>query len=466
MRVRVAVMPRVVVIGAGLSGLSVAYRLHRLRPDLSITILERASRPGGNIWTERRDGFQVETGPNGFLDAKPSTLQLCRDLGLDDKLIHGSEAARKFRYLFWRGKLRMLPNSFWSFLTNGILSWRGKINLLMEKYRRHVEMAGDESVHDFAYRRAGRDTAEILADAMVTGIHAGDPKLLSIHATFPRVAQFEKEYGSVMRGFTAVARKRREEAKARGEQPQPGRMWSFREGLRVLIEALRDQCGATIHHGVTVKRIRKEAKWIVEGEGLDRWEADAVVLTCHGPEQAAQVADLDAKLAEGIASIPYVPVAVVVVGYRESDVPRKRDGFGYIAPQCLKRDLLGVQWCSSIYPDRAPPGFVLWRALCGGWHRREMVEWDDARLLAAVRNELKTAMGVAADPAFVEIVRWPRAIPQYTLGHLERVAAIEAICTKHDGLFLGGNLYHGVAMNDCTEQGEVLAGRMAVYLKL
>jgi oxygen-dependent protoporphyrinogen oxidase len=458
-------MPQVVIVGAGLSGLSAAFRLRHLRPDLSITILEKSTRPGGNIWTERVDGFQVEVGPNGFLDAKPSTIQLCRDLGLGERLIPGSEAARKNRYLFWRGKLRALPNSFWSFSTNGILSWRGKINLLMEKHRRHIEQTGDESVHDFAYRRAGRDVAEILADAMVTGIHAGDPKLLSIHAAFPRVAQFEREYGSVMRGFTAAARRRSEDAKARGEEPQPGRMWSFRDGLRVLIEALRDQCGAKIINGVAVKRIRKELNWIVEGEGNDRWEADAVLLTCHGPEQAAQLADLDAPLADGIAAIPYAKVAVVAVGYRETDIPKKYDGFGYIAPQSLKRDLLGVQWCSSIYPDRAPNGFVLWRALCGGWHRPEIVDWDDARLLSAVRAELKIAMGVTAEPSFVQIVRWPRAIPQYMLGHLDRVRAIETRQANHAGLFLGGNLYHGVAMNDCTEQGEVLAGRIGSYLK-
>ena len=458
-------MPHVVIVGAGLSGLSLAFRLHRARPDVSINLLERGLRPGGNIWTERCEGFQVEVGPNGFLDAKPSTLRLCHDLGLGNKLVQGSEAARKNRYLFWCGKLRMLPNSFWSFVTNGILSWRGKINLMMEKYRRRVEIAGDESVHDFACRRAGREVAEILADAMVTGIHAGDPRMLSINAAFPRVAQFEKEHGSVMRGFTAASRKRRDEARARGEAPQPGRMWSFREGLRVMIESLRDQCGASIQHGVAVKRIRKEAKWIVEGEGHDRWEADAVVLTCHGPEQAAQVADLDSALADGITTIPYAKVAVVVVGYRAADVPKKLDGFGYIAPQSSKRDLLGVQWCSSIFPDRAPPGFVLWRALCGGWHRPEMVDWDDERLLTAVRQELKVAMAVSAAPAFVHIVRWPRAIPQYTLGHLDRVAAIEARLANHPGLFLGGNLYHGVAMNDCTEQGEVLADRIGAFLK-
>jgi protoporphyrinogen/coproporphyrinogen III oxidase len=458
-------MPHVVIVGAGLSGLSLAYRLSRARNDIQITILEKASRPGGNIWTERIDGFQVETGPNGFLDAKPSTLQLCGDLGLGDKLISASEGSRTNRYLFWNGKLRVLPNSFGSFLFNGILSWRGKLNLLLEKYRRRPpDLPADESIYDFACRRAGREAAEVLADAMVTGIHAGDPRQLSVNAAFPRLVQFEREFGSVMRGFTNIGRRRRADAVARGEKPQPVRMWSFGAGLRLLIESLREQCGAVIVSGVSVKRVRRESKWIVEGEGRDRWEADAIALTCHAPEQSAQLADLDATLSAHVAAIPYAKIVVIVLGYRRSDVPGNTDGFGFIAPQATRRDLLGVQWCSSIFPDRAPAGMVLWRALCGGWNRPEMCDWDDARLVAAVRGELRIAQNVEAAPAFVHVVRWPRAIPQYLIGHLQRVAQIEESVKKHRGLYLGGNAYHGVAMNDCTEQGELLAKRIGDYL--
>jgi protoporphyrinogen/coproporphyrinogen III oxidase len=457
-------MPHVVIVGAGLSGLSLAYRLHRTRNDLNITILEKASRPGGNIWTERIDGFQVEAGPNGFLDVKPSTMQLCRDLGLGDWLIAASEGSRRNRYLFWNGKLRPLPNSLRSFVFNGILSWRGKVNLLLEKYRRRpADLPADESIYDFALRRAGRETAEILADAMVTGIHAGDPKKLSVNAAFPRIVQFEREFGSVMRGFTQSGRKRRADALARGEQPRPVRMWSFRDGLRLLVEGLAEQCGAAIISGVTVKRLRRESNWIVEGEGTDRWQADAVVLTCHAPEQSAQLADLDAKLSAEVAAIPYAKIAVVVLGYRRTDVAGNLDGFGFIAPQATRRDVLGVQWCSSIFPVRAPAGMVLWRALCGGWNRPDILDWDDARLVAAVRGELRIAQNVEAVPVFVNIVRWPRAIPQYVVGHLDRLARIEAAAANHLGLFLGGNAYHGVAMNDCTEQAELLAKRIGDY---
>jgi oxygen-dependent protoporphyrinogen oxidase len=196
------------------------------------------------------------------------------------------------------------------------------------------------------------------------------------------------------------------------------------------------------------------------GEGQERWEADGVVLACPAYEQAAIVEDLDAELAERIGGIPYNRVAVIGLGYRRADVPFPIDGFGYLVPQRTRRDLLGVQWCSSIFPGRAPEGMVLLRAMCGGWHRGDVVGWEDERLLRAVRAELRLAMGVTAEPVFHRILRWERAIPQYHVGHLERLAWLEERCRRYPGLYLGGNAYRGVALNDCTEQAEVLAGKV------
>jgi protoporphyrinogen/coproporphyrinogen III oxidase len=465
-------MPHVVIVGAGLTGLALAYRLRWIRPGITYTLLEKGARPGGNIWTDYRDGFRVEIGPNGFLDAKPTTLQLCRDLGLGDHLIAGSDSARLNRYLFWNGRLRKLPGSLWSFLTTPLLSFRGKLNLLLESYRRRpTAHPGDESVAAFARRRGGREAADLFADALVTGIHAGDPEQLSIRAAFPRVARMEEEHGSVFRGMSRAAGQRREEAAARGEKAQPGRMWSFRQGLRRLVEALRDQIGDSLISGVRIRSMERDSStdprrtaWVIRGEGEDRWKADAVVLACPAYEQAEILAPLDPVLAGEIALIPYNRIAVVAIGYRAADLPRAADGFGYIAPSQTRRDVLGVQWCSAIFPERAPAGMVLWRALCGGAFRGEMVDWDDDRLLAAVRQELGVAMGVRAEPVFHHIVRWPRAIPQYHLGHLQRVARIEEHAARHPGLFLTGNAYHGIAMNDCTEQAGLVAERVADYL--
>ncbi len=210
----------------------------------------------------------------------------------------------------------------------------------------------------------------------------------------------------------------------------------------------------------TIRRTEKSG-WRVQGDGRDGWDAEAVVLACPAPRQAAILADEDAGLAAVIDGIPFNRVAVVALGYRVADVPGPLEGFGYLSPQRERRDVLGVQWCSSIFPDRAPPGMVLLRAMCGGWNRPEMLDWDDDRLVRAVRGELRLAMRIEAAPVFRHVVRWRRAIPQYHLGHLERVAWIEGRLAHHPGLFLGGNAYHGVALNDCVEQADMLARRVS-----
>ncbi len=459
-------MRRIVIVGAGISGLALAYHLSRLLPKAECTILEAANRPGGKIWTERDDGFVVETGPNGFLESKPSTLQLCRDLGIESELIAASESSRRHRFLYLDGKLRELPSGPMGLLTTRLLNIGGKWGLARELFRPAGAPAGDESVADFFRRRLGSEAAAVLGDALVTGIHGGDPEMLSLPAAFPRAAEMEKKHGSVIRGFMRTARQRRRDAIARGESPpQTGRMWSFRGGLRRLIESLTERLTRPIVLGAGVREVlRTEAGWQVRGEGNENWPANAVVLASPADQQAQALANLDSDLAGEIGQIAYSPVVVVSVGFRERDVPKAPDGFGFIAPQNTRRDLLGVQWCSAIYPDRAPAGCMLWRALCGGWNRRDVVQWDDARLLGAVRAELRQAMGVDAAPIFHRIMRWDRAIPQYHVGHLARVARIEQRVALYPGLYLTGNAYHGVAMNDCTERAGILAGQIAAYL--
>lgn len=457
---------RIVIIGAGISGLAAAFRLQQRLPDAVLTVLERADRPGGTAWTLREGGFQVEIGPNGFLDNKPTTLTLARDVGLGTQLVQASDAAGKNRYLFLGDRLKALPNGFGSFLRTDLLGWRGKLSLLWERFRRRRTETSDESIDAFARRRAGDEAADVFVDALVSGIYAGDPKLLSLPACFPRVAQFEREYGSVIKGFAAAARQRKAEAKAKGVPDQrPGKMWSFGGGMRVLIEGIAAQLRQPPIYGANIRALRRDrdSRWRVHADGRDDWEADAVVLACPAYQQAVLLADLDPTLAASIGAIAYNRIAVAALGYRRADVPVPLDGFGYIAPQNTRRDLLGVQWCSSIYPGRAPDGCVLLRAMSGGWHRPDIVDWDDARLLPALRAELRAAMQITAEPIFHKIVRWDKAIPQYHLGHLERVAAIESRLATHPGLFLAGNAYHGVSLNDCTEQGEVLAAKMAAF---
>lgn len=456
---------RILIVGGGLSGLSLAFRLQQRLPDADVQVLESESHPGGTIRTERRDGFTVELGPNGFLDSKPTTIALARDLGLESRLTPASETAAKNRYLFLGDTLQRLPGSPGDLLKTPLLSWRGKISFLMERFRRRGALA-DESIDAFARRRAGRETAEIFADALVTGIYAGDPALLSLPACFPRIAAMEREFGSVLKGFAAAAKQRARDAKAKGEPvPRPGRLWSFDGGLAVLIDALTHSLRKPLISGVRIRGIEKtgdpaKPTWIVRGEGRDSWTADVVVLTCPAHQQAPILHDVDANLANEVAAIPFNEIAVVAFGFRVADVPGGADGFGYIAPERLRRDVLGVQWCSSIFAERAPNGVILLRAMCGGGRRPEIASWDDDRLLAAVRAELRIVQKIDAAPVFHVVKRWRPAIAQYVLGHLDRLERIDGLLTKQPGLILGGNSYRGVAMNDCVEQATILADRI------
>ena len=246
-------------------------------------------------------------------------------------------------------------------------------------------------------------------------------------------------------------------------------MWSFRDGLRSLIDALALRLRVPPVLGVQVNRVLRQNSgsslgWSVFGEDSRTWAADVVVLTCPAYRQAEILVELDRTLAQWIEEIRYNRVAVVALGYRASDVPIGTDGFGFISPERMRRDLLGVQWCSSIFPGRAPPGYILLRAMCGGWNRPEVPGWDDERLRGSVCEELRITMSITAAPIFCSIVRWDKAIPQYTLGHLDRVARIETRTGTYPGLFLGGNAYHGVSLNDCTEQAMRLADEVVRYL--
>jgi oxygen-dependent protoporphyrinogen oxidase len=453
-------MPRVVVVGGGISGLTLAYRLQQGRADLDVVVLERAARAGGTVETIHRDGFRVEAGPNGFVDAKPDAYGLCRELGLEGRLVAASEASSRNRYLLMGGRLRRLPASLPELLTTDVLGWPAKVALLLERFRPSRPPPQDESIAAFARRRAGREIATTVADAFVTGVYAGDPRRLSVRACFPRLAGLEREHGSVLRG---LARERHS-----GLRRGPGRLWSFPEGLALLTDTLGSRLRRPPTLGVRAAMLARVQgpgiAWRVTAEGGDAWDADVVALCCPAPEQARLLSGLDPCLAADVGGIEYNRVAVVALGYRAADVPRPMDGFGYLSPRRPDRDVLGVQWCSSVFPGRAPAGMVLLRALCGGWDRPDVVGWDDEQLVAAVQHELAAVLGVRAAPAFREIIRWPRAIPQYHLGHLDRVRRVEERTRLHPGLFLGGNAYRGVALNDCVAQGAALAQRILGYL--
>jgi oxygen-dependent protoporphyrinogen oxidase len=461
-------MARILIVGGGISGLALARALEQRLEGTKVQVLEAASRLGGTIQTREVAGFRIECGPNGFLGTPTGTggvMTLARSLGLAEQVLPASEAAGKNRFLFLRGRLHKLPSSLFSFLFSSVVSWRSKWAILTERFRRGTPPPGEESFAAFVRRRTNAEIADTLADAFVTGIYAGDSAQLSVQAAMPNLAAYERDHGSITRGFIADARARRK-ATPPGQQPQRRRMWSFPRGLCTLIELLAGRLRTSPLTGVNVRaiipRLEGPNGYRVLGDGDEVWEADRVVLACPAYRQAEILADLDPRLAAEVAAIPYSRVAVVAMAFGARDVAMSLDGFGYLTPGRDRRDILGVQWCSSIFPgQRTPAGTVLLRAMCGGAHRPEIVDWPDDRLVAAIRAELAVTMKITAAPIFHHIIRWDRAIPQYNVGHNGRLANINAHLARYPGLYLAGNSYQGVSMNDCVDNAEALAARIA-----
>jgi protoporphyrinogen/coproporphyrinogen III oxidase len=461
-------MSRVVIAGGGISGLAIAWAIRRREPRAEVLLFERSARTGGNIHTQHVDGYICESGPDGFLDDAPETLQLVHAVGLEPRLLPSNDAARK-RYIFLNGTLWEVPTSPRAFLRTPLLTTRGKLRVACEPLApRRVDP--DESIFDFAARRIGREAASVFVDSMVSGIFAGDSHALSLQACFPKMRRLEDEHGGLFRALVATRRTRR---KGNALGAPSGKLTSFTGGLSDLIDRLTRQLNDVVRTSCPVVQLRKRGElhgfrsgWpppsysLVTGHG--QIDADAVVLAGPSADSAALLQSVDPVLASALEQIPSAPLAVVCLGYDQADLARRAsiDGFGFLVPRGQNIRMLGALWESSIYPNRAPSGKVLLRVMIGGACDPEAVTLDDHSLVSHVRHDLARTMGLTRPPEFTRIIRHRRGIPQYVTGHLERVRRIEALLTRHPGLFLAGNSYRGVSLNACVSEADQIAERV------
>lgn len=461
-------MPKIAIVGAGISGLAVGFELlERGAPPEDLVLLEAETRPGGNIRTDRFDGFVVERGPNGFLDNSPPTLDLVRRIGLEGRLLP-SEKAAALRFIFRGGRLHEVPMSPPALLASGLLSARGKLRLFGEPF---VPRGGspEESVFDFAARRIGGEAARILVDSMVSGVFAGDAKRLELRAAFPRMEGMERRYGGLVRALLAIRRerKRRGERASAGAGPAGpgGRLTSFAGGLEEIIEALARSLAPSLRLGAAVESIDAAAGdrfrvRLASGETID---ADAVVLSCPSPEAARIVGALDADLASLLSEIPSASIAVVATVY-DAAATEPPHGFGFLVPRGEGPRILGCLWDSSTWQGRAPEGRVLLRTMIGGAHDPEAIRLDDEALLALVARDLAACMGLRDAPTFHRIYRYPSGIPQYRPGHSARLARIRERLALRPGLFVAGNSYGGISLNHCAAEAPGVAEEAVRFL--
>jgi oxygen-dependent protoporphyrinogen oxidase len=446
----------VLVVGGGISGLAIAWELST-RPGLlpagvDVEVLEAASRAGGNIRTERRDGYLCEWGPTGFLDDAPATLDACDRLGLGRRLTPANESAKR-RFVVRGGKLREIPSGLFSFLGSDVLSLRGRLRVLGEPLVPRRRAVSDESVFDFARRRIGREAAEVLVDALVTGIWAGNVEDLSLASAFPKLAAIERDHGGLLRGMVA-------------ERPTRGRLTSFPNGLTELTDALAAALGPRLRLSARVTKIERLPRggFHVAVDGAPPRDVDAVVLACPAWLASPLLANVDGPLAAAVAGIPAVGVAVLHLGFTREDASGLR-GFGFLVPRAESDSVLGVLTPSNLFPNRAPDGHVLATVMLGGARDPSVVEATDQELIDRAASALATFAGIRAEPRFALAIRPPRAIPQYVLGHADRLAKVAERLREIPGLFLAGNSYRGIAINSCLAEAPSVAGSVAARLR-
>lgn len=467
---------RVVVVGGGIAGLTAAYRLGTVAPDVEVTLVEAGDRLGGKVRTERVDGFVVDGGPDSLLTMKPAALALMAELGIGDR-VEPARAETRGTFVLRGGRLCPLPDGMNGFVPRKVgpvarsrlFSPLGKLRLAWEYVvPARPDDGMDESLRSFTERRLGAEAYRRLVEPMAAGIFAADPGTLSLMATMPHLRAAELGHGGLTRAMLA---ERRAARKGQAASPAPGGgVVAPVGGMGDLVDALTARLGGVdVRLGTTVLGLEGAAERYrlhlrgPEGEGA--LLADDVVLAVPAVVAAGIVSRLDPDLADLLRATPYTSTTTVALGYRTSDLPDGLPGHGYLVPTAEGRSARACTWMSAKFDHRAPAGHALLRvslARAGGVPAERA---DDQQLVTAAREELADTLGISAEPVLTRVFRWHGVMPQYSVGHLERVATLERLLAAHPGLLVAGSGYHGLSVSDCVASGsrsaEAVADRLA-----
>ena len=465
-------VPQIVIIGGGIAGLSTAWYLQKAAQAqdkaVRITVVERDSRLGGKLLTETvrlpdsPEPLLVEAGPDAFIAQKPWGLKLARELGLEDQLI-STQPARHKVYVLHRNHPEPLPDGvnlvvptlLGPFLRSPIMSWRGKLRMLLDLVLPARRSGGDEALAGFIKRRFGAEALDKIAEPLMAGIHNAEAERQSLAATFPRFREVEQKYGSLIRGMRA----------ARKKVPANQTMSPFvslKGGISTLVESLAAQLNCDLRVGRSVISIRYRpdapAPYQVALDDGTQIDAAAVVLAVPAFVAADLVAPWADALSAGLRQIRYVSTGTVTLAFRRSEIGMPLDSYGLVIPPSERRRINAVTVLSRKWAGRAPDEYVLLRAFVGGSKNPGVLKLSDSDLVELVRDEFRIIFGIAAAPVWSGVYRWPLANPQYDVGHLDHIDALEARCPA--GLYLCGSAYRGVGIPDCARQGGETADKI------
>ena len=471
-------MKRVAIIGAGIAGLSAAHRLLELSAasgePLEILIFEASARLGGIIDTRSREGFLLERGPDSFITAKPEAFQLAQRLGLESNLLPTNKEHRR-SFIVRGNRLVPVPEGFhliaparfWPFVNSEIMSWSGKARMGLDLLLPRLRTNGmtDESLAHFIRRRLGSEALERVAQPMVGGIYTADPEKLSVQATMPRFLEMERNHRSIIRALQKENVAQAGPTSSDGQSQTQGARYSlfasFDRGMQVLVDRLAAKLaniGIALRTRVTAVDLdRTSMQWQLRSEHGAAINVNAVCLAVPAYVAASLMAGTDVLLSAGLNLIRYESTATINLAYRRSDVPHPLDGFGFVVPFVEKRSLIACTFSSVKFAARAPDKFVLLRAFVGGALQPQLIELDDAEMLARVRADLRDLLQIETAPLFSELSRWRQSMPQYEIGHIARLGKIAERVATLPGLALAGNAFAGVGIPDCIRSGEAAA---------
>ncbi len=445
-------MKDVLIVGGGITGLTLAWALGERGIDTQV--LEMRPHAGGNIRTLRLDNYLIDLGPNSLLERPGQGLaQILDALSLRPHVVEANPIASR-RYVSRDGRALALPMSPMAFLRTPIFSLMGKLRLLQEPFIKPP--SEEESVAAFVCRRLGPEFLDWAVDPFISGVYAGDAEKLSVRAATAKVYALEAESGSLIRG----ALKRARQGRASGPVPR-GRLIGFHPGMQALPDALADRLGDRLKTGTAVTTLRRDTNAWKVGTENETFAAKRLILATPAYATADLLASFDARLAEDLRAIEYPGVVNLALGFARETIAHPLDGFGLLIPRREGKETLGVLFSSTLFPGRAAEGKALLTAFIGGARNPEVYLRENDDLIARVIEDLKPLLGISGEPEFAHVTRWPRAIPQYTLGHLERLARIDQAASALPDLHLAGNWRGGIAVGDCIDNALALAEKLA-----
>lgn len=445
---------KVVVLGAGISGLTIAYLLNK--DGFDVNVLDKKDEPGGSIETKTEAGYLFDRGPNSGLETHPLIGQLVEELGLQDELVYANKEANK-RYILKNGELHALPMSPPGLIKTNLFSAKAKLRILAEPFIGRSKDGYYQSISRFVERRLGREFLDYAINPFVAGVYAGNPDELSVKSAFPKLYELEEKYGGLIVGTIKSIRERKRRPE---KSKQSAKMFSFKSGMNVFPQTISDSLKEKVFLETEVTSIETlnggyRVKYV---QNQKRNSIDCDILVSAIPAYAAAniVKDLDVKTAEHLLNIYYPPVLVLYVGYEKSAINRPLDGFGFLIPSKEKKSFLGAIWSSVLFPERCENDKASFTIFVGGSRNPQFAEQDKNEIVVQVLKEFHEIMKISSDPVFLTSKFWNKAIPQYNIGYIEHEKAFDEFEKKFPGFILAGNYRGGISLGDCVKSSELV----------